>query len=294
MAPESSFSQTAAYIAIKFYGLTQIPEYRALFNEETIELYDRQVCHLPGQLHRYHYWLTNKKFRDLVISLEELLLPGDLLHILQRKWVMQKLFTCSMHEGYKQLIVLGSGFDHLSLIATRWDITAIEIDTPATLHTKKAILESAGYDLQEVQQIGAKLTNQNLNKILHKQNTVDPNKNTLIVAEGFWDYLSEDFNEQIADSIAGYFKRQVRIASTIFDLTRLDSWYRWIYRGSIRMVGEKLASTTTIPKIKKRWEDRNFKKIYLKNAAALKTEMFNNPNPLTPLSGFSVILMERK
>lgn len=81
----NQLSKTAAFVAIKFYGLTRIEKFRSLFDDSVVNFYDRIVQTLPGPLSYYHSWLKYSGIRKLFIGAEELLLPGDLLHIIARK-----------------------------------------------------------------------------------------------------------------------------------------------------------------------------------------------------------------
>ncbi|MDX1585285.1 MAG: hypothetical protein R3222_01020, partial [Balneolaceae bacterium] len=121
----SRISKTAAFVAIKIYGLTLMEPYRKLYDDEIIEFYSRLVNQLPLPLRRYHSLLTKKWFRSASIFLEESLLPGDLMHILMRKHYLSSVIDCCIHKNYSQIVVLGAGFDHIGAIYSKNGVRCI-------------------------------------------------------------------------------------------------------------------------------------------------------------------------
>ncbi|MDZ7681064.1 MAG: class I SAM-dependent methyltransferase [Fodinibius sp.] len=190
-------SQTAAFVAIKFYGLSRMPPFQTLFDERVINFYDRLVSTLPAPLGYYHYWLRRSWVRRLYIWSEELLLPGDLLHIVGRKWHLQQMTQQLVDKGYEQLIVLGAGFDHLAHHYAQHGIQCVEFDVPHMASVKRRFLEEAYPRKTRPSITGLLLPDDNLGDALRDNNGIHPHKKTAVVAEGFFDYLQPDTTQQV-------------------------------------------------------------------------------------------------
>ncbi len=238
-------SQSAAFIAIKFYGLTRDERYRALFEEETIRYYEKMVSFLPAPLSYYHYWLQFKWARLFYITAEETLLPGDLLHILARKRFVERMTDNLLKEGYDQVLILGAGLDHLGLRYTRTNKPAIEIDTPRMSQYKKAFLDLHYPHAEHPHLMGCNLSEQSLSQILERQKILSPEKKTAVIAEGFFDYLDPSAVHNTLFTLQDYFSSPA-IISTHFSLDELPPFHRWVFQTSLRLAGEPLQFHTSM------------------------------------------------
>ena len=72
----NQLSNTAAFIAIKFYGLTRDETFRGLFDKDVIRYYEQLVQSCPAPLSWYHTGLKQPALRHFFTFWEELLLPG--------------------------------------------------------------------------------------------------------------------------------------------------------------------------------------------------------------------------
>lgn len=235
----NQFSQSAAFIAIKFYGLTRRNEFRSLFNKETIRYYEKIVRVLPAPLRYYHYWLKFRWVRTLCIKAEELFLPGDLMHVLVRKWYIGQMVEELLSDGYDQILVLGSGFDHLGLQHAQQKLPVLELDMPRMVRFKKRFLSINYPDKSHPDILPLHLPRQTLAELLRQQETISADKKTIIIAEGFFDYLDCPAVDTTLASIRNYFVSPA-LVSTHFALDELPSFHRLIFRSSLRMVKEKL------------------------------------------------------
>ncbi|MDZ7694339.1 MAG: hypothetical protein U5K69_24990 [Balneolaceae bacterium] len=95
----NQLSQTAAFIAIKFYRLTRMPPFRSCFDGQVIDFYDEMVEFLPAPLNWYHAALQKSWIRTFFLHSEELLLPGDLMHIICRKYFIGRSVNDLLAEG---------------------------------------------------------------------------------------------------------------------------------------------------------------------------------------------------
>lgn len=238
-------SQSAAFIAIKFYGLTRDERYRALFEEETIRYYENMVSFLPAPLSYYHYWLQFKWARLFYIAVEETLLPGDLLHILARKRFVERMTDDLLKEGYDQILILGGGLDHLGLHYARSNISTIEIDTPRMSQYKQAFLDQHYPHEAHPHLIGCNLSEQPLSQILERQKILSPENKTAVIAEGFFDYLDPSAVHNTLSTLQDYFSSPA-IISTHFALNELPPFHRWVFQTSLRLSGEPLQFHTSM------------------------------------------------
>lgn len=292
---QDQLSQTAAFIAIKLYGLTQSEPYRSLFDEETILFYDRIVNELPVPLNWYHRALKNSSLRKLTIFGEELLLPGDLMHIVVRKWQLQKLVEEYMKEGYQQLLVLGSGFDHLAARYSSQGVRCFEVDAPAMMQRKRQFLEKYGYTNDHLHLHSFFVSDQQPLDLLPDHPPLDPDVKTLIVCEGFFDYLSPRQTGQQLDMLNSYFNNTTTLISTVFSLEELPVFRAWVFKSSVWMVGESLKMDKNLQEITELFQDCGFKtvrKLTNKQLDDLLRAEVDNKLPL--LEGFHLLVTENK
>ncbi|HET6527509.1 MAG TPA: class I SAM-dependent methyltransferase, partial [Balneolaceae bacterium] len=236
----NQLSKTAAFIAIKFYGLTRIESYSALFDGSVIGFYDKLVQFLPSPLCRYHKWLKFKWIRKFYIASEELLLPGDLMHVLARKWYIRRMAEDLVDQGYEQLIVLGAGFDHLSHHYAQQGLRCFEFDAPYMAGLKRDFLKEAYPHSHHPSIIDSHFPADSFSEILQQQPGLDPAKKTIIVAEGFFDYLPSHTVNSLFITIKEYFSHNAAIISTHFALNELPRFHRWVFKTSVNLVDEKL------------------------------------------------------
>lgn len=239
MKPDQ-LSQTAAFIAIKFYGLTLSEPYRSLFDEPTIRFYDRMVAGLPSPLNKYHSWLQKKWIRKFFIFSEELLLPGDLMHILMRKYCISKIMEELISKGYDQLIVLGAGFDHLATKYSARGMPSFEIDVPRMAHLKQNFANVYSYDNNKLNICSAYFSRDSFLNILTGIAGIDSQRKTIIVAEGFFDYLVPGETQAILEEMTAFFDNTVTLISTAFSLNELSRFRALVFKAGVRIVGEQL------------------------------------------------------
>ncbi len=245
MKPDQ-LSKTAAFIGIKFYGLTRDKAFRELFDEQVITFYERLVKHLPPPLQYYHYWLKHRWVRKLYTWSEELLLPGDLLHIIARKWYIRNHITKLINDGYEQIIVLGSGFDDLAFTYTQKGCSCFEFEAPFMAYQKRQFFERFYSDSNHPEVINSYLPENNIGTQLRENYSIDPYKKTIVVAEGFFDYLARDTVADTISQIRSYFKDNLTLITTHFALDELPIHHQWSFQSGVNVVGEKLQLNSSI------------------------------------------------
>lgn len=233
-------SKTAAFIAIKFNGLTQNPRFKSLFDDQVITFYDRIVQDLPAPLNYYHYWLKFDWVRQLYIWSEELLLPGDLLHVIARKLYVRQLVDQLIDDGYEQMLVLGAGFDDLAFIYQQKGMQCLELDVPLMAEFKQTFLNKWYPHQEQPAIVGSYISDEKPILKLSKHNSLYAQKKTIVIAEGFFDYLTTEAVNHILQELQNHFVSAPAVVTTHFALDELPKHQQWVFKTSVRTVGEQL------------------------------------------------------
>lgn len=232
-------SHTAAYIAVKFYGLTLDEKLGKHFDPSILDFYEKMVDFLPKHLSWYHDSLTSPFWRKLFILSEEMLLPGDLMHIICRKYYIAQKTDEALKKGIEQVVVLGSGFDHLGAYISQKGIHCFELDHDYMIHPKKRFTESAGYENDHLHFGEIDVRKASVKDLLLESEEFDRKKKTLFIAEGFFDYLSLSPSENIFNDIRDLnFNNE--LITTFFSLDELNVFHRLMFRTGVKLVGEAL------------------------------------------------------
>lgn len=236
----NQLSRTAAYVAIKFYGLTLENPYHKLFDNETLSFYDRLVSEFPAPLDKYHRLLQNKWIRSATKFIDELLLPGDLMHILMRKYYISKMVEQLVKKEYKQMIILGAGFDHLGKVYSNKGVTCVELDVPLMAQIKQQFLDKNNFTNKNLTVFPANFSRASLSDFMREIPQVDPDLKTIAVAEGFFDYLTHrEFSNTLKD-LSGFFRNKLSLISTVFSINELSTFHAFVFRNAVKAVGEKI------------------------------------------------------
>lgn len=260
----NQLSKTATFITIKFYGLTRIPEFQSLFDDSVITFYERVVQSLPFPLHYYHYWLKHNWVRRLYVWSEELLLPGDLLHIIARKYYIRQLVNELYEDGYEQIVLLGAGFDDLAFVYSQKGCSCFELEVPRMANHKQQFFNQYYPDSKHPNIISAHLTENKQKLPLASDSDIHRDKKTIIIAEGFFDYLQTDLVENILDQFRHYFSNRPAFISTHFALDELPPHHRWSFKTGVKTVGEELKLHLNI---------KEFRKLLTRNEFPIKKQL---------------------
>lgn len=232
-------SRTAAYIAVKLYGLNQKQEIARSFDAFIPTFYELLVKDLPHPMKWYHRLLKWKWLRRFFIFWEELLLPGDLMHILCRKYYMNRKVEEALNNGAEQIINLGAGFDHLGAYYSQRGIPVFELDRPAMVIHKQDFIERHGFSNANLHFVGCDVNSKRVARALREHPKFDPKKKTLFVAEGFFDYLSLLPSEHLLEDIQSLNYKNT-LLTTFFSLDELNMFHNMVFRGGVSLVGESL------------------------------------------------------
>ncbi len=232
-------SYTAAYIVVKFYGLTKDSRIAERFDPFILDFYKKMVSFLPSHLSWYQNSLNSSFLRKLFIWSEELLLPGDLMHIICRKFYMTKMIDEALSSGIKQVVSMGAGFDHLGAYCSSKGIPTFELDLDWMIDHKANFLGQNGFSNTLLKPIPMDFMQQRLPDVLNAQVSFDPKKKTLFLGEGFFDYLPLETTKEILEDIK-LLNPENKLLTTFFSLDELNWFHRFSFTSGVSLVGESL------------------------------------------------------
>lgn len=198
-------SNTAIFVANGVWWVTNHPrlsvevsELMGSFNLEMVKHINRGPFSLQNKVGK---WLLKTK----TSLMQKIAMPGFYLHFVVRKRCIEKFVIAAINKGAEQLIVVGAGFDALSLrIANEYpDLTVIEIDHPATQVWKRNVLEGLDQRFNNHYLLPLDLTQDTMQAVLLRNEYYDRNKPSAFVAEGLLMYLAEKEVREILNFIKG-------------------------------------------------------------------------------------------
>ncbi len=232
-------SYTAAYIVVKFYGLTKDHKIASKFNPFVLDFYKKMVGFLPSHLSWYQNSLNSSFLRKLFIWSEELLLPGDLMHIICRKYYMTKFVDQALDNGIEQVVSMGAGFDHLTAYSASKGINSFELDLDWMIESKQVFLEENGYSNELLNIIPIDFLKHRLTDVLKNQEAFNSEKKTLFIGEGFFDYLPVKTMTEILEDIKSLNPNN-QLLTTFFSLDELNWFHRFSFTSGVSLVCESL------------------------------------------------------
>lgn len=161
------------------------------------------------------------------------------MHIICRKFYLDVLIKKSIESGTEQLVILGSGFDHIGAFFSSKGIPCFEIDRALMIDEKQRFLKQFDYQHQNLTLIPGDFEKGSLKEFLSSSNTFDASKPTLFIAEGFFDYLPERTSLEILEDIKSL-NPENELLTTFFSLDELNAFHRFSFTSGVSMVGESL------------------------------------------------------
>ena len=130
--------------------------------------------------------------------------PGIYLHQVLRKRCIESLARTVVAGGIKQIVIIGAGFDTLSLrlSAELPQLSVIELDHPATQAVKTEAIDRFQLARGNSSFFPVDLSCQTLESALTACPDYEPDKPSLLIAEGLTMYLSEQRVREILQCIA--------------------------------------------------------------------------------------------
>lgn len=186
-------SSTAIFVANGIWWVsrnkklsTLVPDFMGTMNYSLVSHINMGLFATRNKLGR---WLLQIK----ISLMQKASLPGFYLHFVLRKRSIEEFVRSAITNGAEQLVVIGAGFDTLSLrIAKEFtDMTVIEIDHPATQQWKKTALKDKNHGADNLYFLPMDLTEHTMQELLLELENYDQNKTSVFVAEGLLMYLLE-------------------------------------------------------------------------------------------------------
>jgi methyltransferase (TIGR00027 family) len=205
-------STTAAVVASTLLLWRDDPGLGHLVDAETrrsIEAAAREVVPLFGRLLDHVPW---RVLRRVAFAVERVASPGFVIHYALRKHLVRTELQRAVDQGFRQIVLLGAGFDMLSESLPA-HIAVFEVDQPGT---QQARLRAAhGRAVRPVSFVALNLRDQSLRAALHAVPSFDPNLATMWVAEGLLMYLSADRVEALLKDVADATRCEARFIFTV-------------------------------------------------------------------------------
>ena len=148
--------------------------------------------------------VTREWFRRLVGAVERITIPGMPVHFALRKRYLRSWVLRNLRGEYRQVVVLGAGFDTLCLeLNERFPaVRFVEVDHPATQRVKLRALGAASVSPANLCFVPADLASVPLGRALAGCAGYDPGAKTLFVAEGLLMYLEADRVDALLEEVA--------------------------------------------------------------------------------------------
>ena len=182
-------SGTALLIAASLVLLHRDPKYSGLISTASADLCARVLETHSSQTRLFLKIVRQGWFRPIAKLIERITIPGILLHYALRKKGIATLARSALTNGATQVVVVGAGFDPLSLelllnfpVAEFW-----EIDHPATQRQKVLALPKIG--AERLHFVAVDLSTTGLDKEALIKSSFDPTQRTFWIAEGLLMYL---------------------------------------------------------------------------------------------------------
>ena len=239
-----SISHTAAFIAVKLYGLTRNSIIAKNFDPFIIRFYEQLLLYLPKHLRWYHSLLKSSFIRSFLLLSEEILLPGDLMHILCRKFYVTRQVLNLLDKGMEQVVNLGGGFDHQGAYLSQRGVSVYEIDRSSMINKKQSFIEKELMANDCLHFVACDVHHQRIIEVLSHHSLFDAKKNTIFIAEGFFDYLDLNRFKNVVEDIKTL-NPENKLVSTLFSIDELSFFHRWMFKTGVSMVGETLKFTIT-------------------------------------------------
>lgn len=182
-------SRTALLIAASLILLRRDPKHSNLVSKTSADLCAHVLETYSSQTRLFLKIVRRSWFRPIAKLIEQITIPGILLHYALRKKCIATLARSALANGATQVVVVGAGFDPIGLelqldfpVAEFW-----EIDHPATQRQKLRALSKIG--AERLHFVAADLSANGLDREALIKNSFDPNQRTFWIAEGLLMYL---------------------------------------------------------------------------------------------------------
>jgi methyltransferase (TIGR00027 family) len=192
---QGRISQTALKVANSLITLNVKDDWAERLPAGLVELSERLLLASgsPGYGPRVMK-MSKKPWMIRVWQLQDaLLIPGQFEGFGHRKIFINEQVEAAIAQGARQVLVLGAGFDTLCLrLAPKHaDVQFFEVDHPATSASKANGIDQVGRP-ENLHQIAADLGEIPLPKALAEDGRWQASQKSVLVAEGLFQYLTDD------------------------------------------------------------------------------------------------------
>jgi methyltransferase (TIGR00027 family) len=177
-------SRTALLIAASLVLLHRDPKYSGLVSKTSADLCAHILETYSSQTRLFLKIVRQGWFRPIAKLIEHFTIPGILLHYALRKKCIATLARSALTNGTTQVVVVGAGFDPLSL-ELQLDFPALEfweIDQPATQRQKVRVLSKIS--AERLHFVAVDLSTTGLDREALLKSSFDPTQRTFWIAEG--------------------------------------------------------------------------------------------------------------
>ena len=192
---QGRISQTALKVANSLITLNVKDDWAERLPAGLVELSERLLLASgsPGYGPRVME-MSKKPWMIRVWQLQDaLLIPGQFEGFGHRKIFINEQVEAAIAQGARQVLVLGAGFDTLCLrLAPKHaDVQFFEVDHPATSESKANGIDQVGRP-ENLHQVAADLGEIPLPKALAEDGRWQASQKSVLVAEGLFQYLTDD------------------------------------------------------------------------------------------------------
>lgn len=191
---QGRISQTALKVALGLITLSVKDDWSQRLPPDLVEITERLLLASgsPGYgtgLMR----MSKQRWMIRVYQFQDRMMPGQWEGFGHRKVFMNQQVEAAIEQGARQVLVLGAGFDTLCLrLAPKYpEVRFVEIDHPSTSVAKARGIEKVGQP-ENMIQIAADLGERSLPKVLSEDGHWDASQRSVIVAEGLFQYLTDE------------------------------------------------------------------------------------------------------
>lgn len=191
---QGRISQTALKVALGLITLSVKDDWSQRLPPDLVETTERLLVasgspgYGPGLMR-----MSKQRWMIRAYQFQDRMMPGQWEGFGHRKVFMNQQVEAAIEQGARQVLVLGAGFDTLCLrLAPKYpEVRFVEIDHPSTSVAKAWGIEKVGQP-ENMIQIAADLGERSLPKVLSEDGHWDASQRSVIVAEGLFQYLTDE------------------------------------------------------------------------------------------------------
>jgi methyltransferase (TIGR00027 family) len=191
---QGRISQTALKVALGLITLSVKDDWSQRLPPDLVEITERLLLasgspgYGPGLMR-----MSKQRWMIRVYQFQDRMMPGQWEGFGHRKVFMNQRVEAAIEQGARQVLVLGAGFDTLCLrLAPKYpEVRFVEIDHPSTSAAKARGIEKVGQP-ENMIRIAADLGERSLPKVLSEDGYWDASQRSVIVAEGLFQYLTDE------------------------------------------------------------------------------------------------------